>query len=457
MYSDSKACINLNGYLTNCFPAEFGVKQGDCLSPTLFGLYINDLVEDIKQNTVGVNVGLFNLHCLLYADDIALLAESEDDLQNMFNILKVWCQKWRMKVNPNKSKVVHFRPRSVAMTCYSFTYGCENIEIVSRYKYLGLVFDEFLDYNVTASVLADSAGRALGAIYNKFKLNKGFGYDTYTTLYESGVIPIMDYCAGVWGYNVLDKIDTVQNRALRLYLGVHKFAPNKAINADMGWITSRTRRHISMLSLWNRLVQMDDNRLTKQVFLWDKTHNGWCKNIKDIMNTIQCIECFNEDATVDLGQARELLHSIYCENWRNDVMNFPKLRTYIMYKREYGAEPYVKLVHNRGHRSVMAQFRCGILPLSVETGRFNCIPLEYRLCIFCEQNVVENEEHFMFSCTFYSDERRELFQYASTKFDHFCHHENEIKLKLLMTSDLVRKTCEFIFNACQKRRRAIYK
>ncbi len=78
------------------------------------------------------------------------------------------------------------------------------------------------------------AGRALGAIYNKHRLNKGFGYNTYTKLYHSGVAPTLYYCSTVWGYCNLDKIDTVQNRALRLFLGVHKCAPNLSINADMG-------------------------------------------------------------------------------------------------------------------------------------------------------------------------------------------------------------------------------
>jgi hypothetical protein len=45
----------------------------------------------------------------------------------------------------------------------------KDLQIVQRYKYLGLVFDEYLNYKVSAEVLADSGGRALGAIINKYK------------------------------------------------------------------------------------------------------------------------------------------------------------------------------------------------------------------------------------------------------------------------------------------------
>ncbi len=123
---------------------------------------------------------------------------------------------------------------------------------------------------------------------NKYRLNKGFGYNTYTKLYHSGVIPMLDYCSSVWGYCNLDKIDTVQNRTLRLFLGVHKFAHNLSINADMGWIPSKIRRHTEILKMCNRLVKMEDNRLTKKVFFWDKTFSrfSWCSDIHTIFNEL---------------------------------------------------------------------------------------------------------------------------------------------------------------------------
>ena len=84
-------------------------------------------------------------------------------------------------------------------------------------------------------------------------------------------------------------------------------------------------------------------------------------------------------------------------NWKNTVASVPKLRTYILYKNEYLTEHYVEYVINRAHRSAVAKFRCGILLLSVETGRLNAIPLEFCLCVFCDNNVVEDDYH-LFLC-----------------------------------------------------------
>ena len=100
------------------------------------------------------------------------------------------------------------------------------------------------------------------------------------------------------------------------------------------------------------------------------------------MSEIDCTEHFTHNVAVDLASARTYLHNVQCEKWKLDVLNVPKLRSYIVYKQAYNTEPYVKIIHNRAHRSALAQFRSGILPLRVETGRFTSIPLEYRLCIF---------------------------------------------------------------------------
>ena len=140
-------------------------------------------------------------------------------------------------------------------------YGDYGITTIN--KYIGVIFDEFLDYTKTATMLAESDKRSLGGIFNKYKINWRFGYSTYTKLQESCVIPTLDYCSSVWGYNVLDKINTIQKRAIRLFLGMHRFAANKAINADMWWVSCRTRRHVNMLRLWNKLITMDNSWLVK--------------------------------------------------------------------------------------------------------------------------------------------------------------------------------------------------
>ena len=129
-----------------------------CMYAYICLLYINDLVHEVKKVKGGVKVGDRLVQCLLYADDIALLGESEEDIQLQLNNLLEWCKKWRMKVNVSKSKIVHYRPSGQERTQFIFKLGSENLEVVSQYKYLGLVLNEFLDFSITAALLAESAG-----------------------------------------------------------------------------------------------------------------------------------------------------------------------------------------------------------------------------------------------------------------------------------------------------------
>ena len=57
-----------------------------------------------------------------------------------------------------------------------------------------------------------------------------------------------------------------------------------------------------------------------------------------------------------------------------------KLRTYRLFKNYYTTENYVIEVLNRQHRSTLAKFRCGVAPLRIETGRYERLTLEQRVC-----------------------------------------------------------------------------
>ncbi len=56
IYSQSLNRVNVNGFLTDWFESNCGVRQGNTLSPTLFGIYINDLVKDIKYLNIVIEL-----------------------------------------------------------------------------------------------------------------------------------------------------------------------------------------------------------------------------------------------------------------------------------------------------------------------------------------------------------------------------------------------------------------
>ncbi len=162
LYTNTVSCVQLNGSCSSWFNVGAGVRQGDPLSPTLFSSFINELILEIKQTGIGVSIGNEKISLLAYDDDIVLLAETEEDLQQLINTLTDWCYKRKLQLNESKSDIVHFRSKRKERTNYNFKLGINELHVVQEYKYLGLLFDEYVTFNDSIKMLVTSAGRAFG-------------------------------------------------------------------------------------------------------------------------------------------------------------------------------------------------------------------------------------------------------------------------------------------------------
>ena len=266
MLINTRSCVKINDKYTEFFHVLNGVRQGDPISSSLFSVYINDLVSDINTLKMGINIGEDLVSLLLYADDLVLMAPDGTSLQKMLDSLNTWAIKWRVTINLNKSNVIHFRKIRKHQTEIIFKLGGEEINKTSEYKYLGLILDEHLKLGCCAETIAASASRALVSVISKFKSFRDMGYETYTTLFNVGVIPILNYCCPVWHDKGIFKLEQVQNRAIRVFMGIHRFAPIPGFIGDMGWLPLRYTRQIELLRYWNKLIKMDNDRLTKKNF-----------------------------------------------------------------------------------------------------------------------------------------------------------------------------------------------
>ena len=99
---------------------------------------------------------------------------------------------------------------------------------------MGFWFHDSLDMKKSIKEISKSASRALGAVYMKYLTSGGMAYNVYSKLVESVVEPILFYCSGIWGHNRYSEIDSVLNKACRLYLGVSKNAPTTACRGGYG-------------------------------------------------------------------------------------------------------------------------------------------------------------------------------------------------------------------------------
>ncbi len=94
--------------------------------------------------------------------------DSPQALQAMLDTVTDWSQKWRLSINAEKTNVVHFRTSGTVKTQFEFTCSGVGLEINESYKYLGLVFNEYIDKGRMVTAVAKSA-IALGLLIAKHK------------------------------------------------------------------------------------------------------------------------------------------------------------------------------------------------------------------------------------------------------------------------------------------------
>jgi hypothetical protein len=77
----SQTCIKWGNCFSYFFPLKAGVRQGGVLSPILFSIYMDSLIDKISSCKYGCYISCINCSIIMYADDIVLLAPTVTGLQ----------------------------------------------------------------------------------------------------------------------------------------------------------------------------------------------------------------------------------------------------------------------------------------------------------------------------------------------------------------------------------------
>ena len=216
-----------------------GVPQGSVLGPVLFILYVNDL-----PTTVHSNIKMF-------ADDTKLyraINEPADAhlLQDDLNSLTEWSDKWLLKFNASKCKVMHCgskNPESVYTLLQCDTNQAKSLDKTAMEKDLGVYVTNTFKPTTHCKKAANKAMSALKLLKIAFsKLNK----ENFKILYTTYVRPHLDYCAQAVGpvfKQDINALEKVQRRATKLVKELKRLPyPERLKQLDLSSISERIRR-----------------------------------------------------------------------------------------------------------------------------------------------------------------------------------------------------------------------
>jgi len=233
MYNTVKSRVKYNNELSGSYSCTLGVRQGESLSPFLFAMFLNDIENIfIEKGLPGINIDMFKLCLILYADDIVIFANDRSELQSSLDVLLEYCQRWKLKVNIEKTKIMVFRKGGRLSQNLRFLCDGTEIEIVSKFNYLGIVFSSGGSFSEAQHTLSSQALKAI------FKMNRYLHKFTSLSvahrldLFEKLISPALNYASEVWGFIQGNAIERIHLQFFKKILGVKRTTQNDFIYGE---------------------------------------------------------------------------------------------------------------------------------------------------------------------------------------------------------------------------------
>ena len=434
--SNINLAVKLPDGITDSFPCNIGVKQGDCISPILFNCYIDQIIStlavDIKHG-FKVNDNTM-INSILYADDLVIFSHSHREMQLNLNKLHNFCTQWKLTVNMKKSQVIVLNGQNAKKTLY---IDGDALEYIDSYDYLGVKISRS-GLKLAPHNLALKAQKAWFSLKHSFQSVNKKNIRLILKIFDCCLKPILSYGSEVWCpyfsnndyMNLKNKSEHIQLQLCKWLLGVSRRCSNLGTLAEIGRFPLVLSFQINLLKYWLHVTSKPKDSLLYQVFLFSKKKKTrWYKYIEKLLSDLKIdINNINLDDQESINnfisQVKSKLYDHYNALWKSKIAvgTRPhlksKMRTYIKFKTSITFENYLSY-NDIEKRQTVTKIRLSDHLLNIETGRRHNIKTENRLCKFCNTNSVEDEFHFIISCNKYSSLRNALFSKLSKNDNNF--------------------------------------
>ena len=417
IYKKSKCAVKVNGCRTEFFKYTKGVRQGCPLSPLLFNLYINGIVETLNHNNpTPLNMN-GNLSCLLYADDLVILSTTKEGLQQSLNSASNFFDEWNLEINHEKSKCMTFNKRGDKGK-HLFNIKGNALKNVKTYKYLGVIISsKKCMLSKTLDHLSVKANKALFSLKSNLNLLK-MPIKLLLKVYDTMILPILLYGIEVWApsgkfcFEKWEKTSIEQNHTslLKQVLGLNRSTKNDMVRAEFGRLPLLYNGHLAVWSYLKYVKKKNEQTLVKKAFQLEMQQNcsAFGSADKAYLNLIkEKIKPSEDPNMVSKKRVKIIFKENYTSNWIINLRNSPVASAYATHKNNYEFEGYLTHVKIKKHRNALAKLRLSDHDLQIQKGRHSRpkTPRHERKCLTCTE-YIEDEAHFLLECK--DDEKHKL-------------------------------------------------
>lgn len=211
-YSKMSARVKFGNFLSNEYVILCGVRQGGVLSPSLFCLYVDNILKRLSKYGCHMNNVCYS--SFLYADDLIILAPTRSELIRMINVVYDELQSINLKLNCEKSCCISIGPRYV-FNCTPITTNAGIFNFVNEAKYLGVtIAANHRKFKVSFS---ESKCKFYSAFNNLYaKLGNSLDLNVIVHLFKSMILPIIMYAVEslILNKSCLNSLEFSLNRVL---------------------------------------------------------------------------------------------------------------------------------------------------------------------------------------------------------------------------------------------------
>ena len=402
LYLPTYCILSFYGQFSELFETCTGIRQGAASSVLLFIVFINDLIIYLKSKCVDEPL-IDNLHCLLHADDTAILSTERSLFIRKCNYMLEYLNENKLGLNLGKSGYLIINGKD-ADTKSTINLNNGSLKYKKSVIYLGAIISDSGNINNDIQLhINDKRSNVTVKFTNFCSKNIIAPIMIKLKVLNTCVAPALTYACETWGKVNNRNLESIYRTGLKTALGVRNCTNNEIVYIESGSYPLTCTIQKQQMKFWNNIKVYTQNQpdapLSKLL--------QYSKSVKlpYIMHYIHMNDKYESPE-----YCYQSLTSDFATRWstkiRTNIDENSKLGAYLKVNRDLTTPDYNKLFEIE--RISVTQYRTGSHNLMIELGRYTVptTPREERLCK-CNE-AIQTLEHCTLYCPLLVEARKQI-------------------------------------------------
>ena len=396
MYSVTRCVLRGFGKISEVFETHTGIKQGASSSVILFIIFLDDIIDVLKEKCIPENI-LQDLHCLLHADDTLIISTNRETFVHKCNTMIQTLNDKKMLLNYKKSGYLIINGRENDLKC-DLKIDSGWLQYKTSQKYLGVIISDTGILKIDLSLFLEKKKKEVNVKLASFLIK----HDTAPLSVKLKVVnacvnSALTYGCEAWGSTPLNTVEVLQRKALKMILDVRRNTPNEIVYIESGHRNTQPMIYKRQLKHFQKVKEDCLKNPTSTIA--KIITSGMNSNTKFLRHYRKLDEKFStpeECYEYHINEHNTKMSTKIQEKYDSDVDSI--LGTYKCINPNLVKPTFIEnICCNENDRRTITKYRTGSHDLKIQSGRLNQTDRHDRLCSCGD--VIQTLKHMIFECT----------------------------------------------------------